>query len=172
MTRFMQLTLALALTGSVLAGRSFSADKPAGPGHKQDGGGGPGGPGGGGPGGGPGGPGGPGGGAHLIPRFAEEKLNLSEDQRREIADLEREMKDKLAKILTPDQMKTLEEARPPQRGQGGPGGGGQGGPGGGGQSGPGGGGPGGPGAGGPGGPGGGGGGGGDRGAARGGGRPR
>src|SRR5437763_975157 len=144
MTRFMKLTLALALTGSVLAGRSMSADKPNGPGPRQDGGGG-GGPGGGRPGGGGGGgQGGPGGGgAHLIPRFAEEKLNLSEDQRKQIADLEKEMKDKLAKILTPDQLKALEDARPPQRGQGGPGGGGQGGPGGGGQGGPGGGGPGG-----------------------------
>src|SRR3954471_19102068 len=139
MTRFMRLTLALALSGSVLAGRSMSADKPGGPGPRQDGGGGgPGGGGGGGarPGGGGGGQGGPGGGgAHLIPRFAEEKLNLSEDQRKQIADLEKEMKDKLARILSPDQMKALEDARPPQRGQGGPGGGGQGGPGGGGQGG-------------------------------------
>jgi hypothetical protein len=146
MTRFMKLTLALALTGSLLAGRSMSADKPGGPGPTHDGGG-PGGPGGGGPGGGGarrggGGEGGPGGGgAHLIPRFAEDKLNLSDEQRKQIADLEKEMKDKLAKILTPDQMKALEDACPPQRGQGGPGGGGLGGPGGGGQGGPGGGGP-------------------------------
>lgn len=138
MNRFMKLTLAMALTGSVLAGRSMSADHPKGPGPGQDVGGGAGGPGGGGGGGrtGGGGPGGPGGGgAHLIPRFAEEQLNLSEDQRKQIADLEREMKDKLAKILTPEQVKALEDARPPQRGQGGPGGGGQGGPGGGGQGG-------------------------------------
>ena len=53
-----------------------------------------------------------------------EKLNLTEDQQKEVADLEKETKAKLAKILTPEQMKTLETARPPGRGQG------QGGPGG------------------------------------------
>jgi Spy/CpxP family protein refolding chaperone len=94
----------------------------------------------GGPGGGQGagrGPGGQGAGFHLIPRFAEEKLNLTDDQKKQVADLESEIKAKLEKILTPEQMKTLAEARPPRRGgpggQGGPGGGpgGQGGPGGG-----------------------------------------
>ena len=111
------------------------------------GGGGPGGPPGqGGPGGGPGGrpgggQGGPGmqqggqpGGVHLVPRFAEEALKLTDDQKKQIADLEKDMKDKLAKILSPEQMKTLEEARPMRGGQGGPQGGpggGKGGPGGG-----------------------------------------
>ena len=89
-----------------------------------------------------GGPGGPGGGVHVIPRFAVEKLNLTEDQKKQIADLEQEVTAKLEKILTPDQMKTLKEGRPPRRGGGGGGGGGgQGGPGGGGQEGPPGGGP-------------------------------
>jgi Spy/CpxP family protein refolding chaperone len=69
--------------------------------------------------------GGPPPGFHLIPRFAETRLNLTDDQRKQIADLEKDVKDKLGKILTADQMKTLEEARPPRRG--GPGGGGPGG---------------------------------------------
>jgi hypothetical protein len=63
-----------------------------------------------------GGPGGPPPGFHLIPRFAETRLNLTDDQRKQIADLEKDVKEKLGKILTPDQMKTLEEARPPRRG--------------------------------------------------------
>jgi hypothetical protein len=86
-------------------------------------------------GGGLGGGGGPPGGFHLIPRFAEDPLNLTDDQRKQIADLEAETKAKLEKILTADQMKTLEQARPPGRGPGGPGGGfGPGGPPGGGGS--------------------------------------
>jgi Spy/CpxP family protein refolding chaperone len=71
---------------------------------------------------GPGGPGGPGGGFRLIPRFAVEKLNLTEDQQKQIAELEKETKAKLYKILTAAQQKTLEEARPPQGGPGGAGG--------------------------------------------------
>ena len=67
-------------------------------------------------------------GFHLIPRFAEQQLNLTDDQKKQIADLEKQTQAKLAKILTADQMKTLDEARPPRPGggQGGPGGGGQG----------------------------------------------
>jgi hypothetical protein len=82
----------------------------------------------GGPGGGPEGPGGPEGGFHLIPRFAVEKMDLTADQLQQIAELEKETKAKLDKILTPEQQKTLEEARPPlPGGQGGrPGGGGPG----------------------------------------------
>ena len=73
-----------------------------------------------GPGGGrPDGPGGPGGGFHLIPRFAEEQMNLSEEQRQRIAELEREGKARFDKILTPAQKNILDEARPPRPGQGG-----------------------------------------------------
>jgi len=72
-------------------------------------------------GGGPGGPGGPGGGFHLIPRFAVEKMNLTADQQKQIAELEKETKAKLGKILTPEQQKIIEEAHPPRPGQGGPG---------------------------------------------------
>ena len=109
---------------------THGADAPDGnPPPKQDGGpGGAGGPPGGGQGGGQGQRRGPGG-FHLIPPFALEKLELTDDQKTQIADLEKETKAKLEKILTPEQMKTLKEARPP-RGQGGRGGGGQGGPGG------------------------------------------
>ena len=105
--------------------------------------------GGGGPDGGPGN--GPGGGFHLLPRFVEDKLDLTDDQKRQIDALEKETKAKLEKILTADQLKTLQEARPPRGPGGGQGGGGQGGGPGAGRRGPGG--QGGPGAG-PGGPGG------------------
>ncbi len=97
------------------------------------------GPGGGGPGGpprrdGPGGRGGPAGGFHLIPPFAIERMKLTDDQKKQLAELEKETKAKLYKILTPEQRKTLETARPPRPRQGGgrrgPGGGpGEGGPG-------------------------------------------
>jgi Spy/CpxP family protein refolding chaperone len=73
--------------------------------------------------------GGPGGGVHLIPPFVRDNLNLTDEQQKQIADLEKEMTDKLMKILTPDQQKQFEEARPPRR-PGGPDGGppGKGGP--------------------------------------------
>jgi hypothetical protein len=74
---------------------------------------------------GPGGLGGPGGGFHLIPPFAVEKLNLTEDQQEPIAELEKQTKARLYKILTPQQQKILEKARPPRpgaRGRRGPGG--------------------------------------------------
>ncbi len=60
-------------------------------------------------------------GFHLIPRFAEPRLSLTDEERKQIATLEADTKARLSKILTPEQMKTMEEARPP-RGFGGPGG--------------------------------------------------
>ena len=84
--------------------------------------------------GGPGGPGGPGG-FHLLPPRAMEQLNLTADQQKQVAALEAEVKAKIEKILTPEQLQQLKQMRPPQRlggpgGPGGPGGqGGQGGPG-------------------------------------------
>jgi len=94
-----------------------------------------GGPGGGGPGGGP--KQGPGG-FHLLPPPVLEKLNLTAEQKDKVAALEADVKEQLAKILTPDQLQQLKQMRPPrpQGGKGGPGGGGPGGggPGGGGQS--------------------------------------
>src|ERR1700677_3591607 len=80
------------------------------------------------------GPGGRGpGGFHLLPPRAKEQLNLTADQQKQVAALEAETKAKLEKILTPEQMKQLQQMRPPQRrGGGGDGGGpgadGQGGP--------------------------------------------
>src|ERR1019366_2198651 len=73
--------------------------------------------------GGPGGPDGPGGqgGFHLLPPRAMEQLNLTEDQQKQVAALEAEVKAKLEKILTADQLKQLKEMRPPGR-PGGPGG--------------------------------------------------
>ena len=76
-----------------------------------------------GPGGGPGGPGGPRGpapGFHLLPRWVAEQLKLTDDQKTQVDALEKETKAKLEKILTPEQKKILETARPPRPGQGGP----------------------------------------------------
>ena len=77
-----------------------------------------------------GGQGGPGPGfdgkIHVIPAFAIEAVKLSPEQLPLVEVLDKEAKEKLEKILTPDQMKSLLEARPPMGGmQGGrPGGGG------------------------------------------------
>jgi len=61
-----------------------------------------------------------------------EQLNLTADQQKQLADLEADVKAKLEKILTPEQLKQLREMRPPSP-RGGMGGGspgaGQGGPG-------------------------------------------
>jgi hypothetical protein len=73
--------------------------------------------------GGPGGAGRPG--FHLLPPRAQEQLNLTADQQKQLAALEAEVKAKMEKILTPEQLQQLKKMRPPQ-GQGGPGG--QGGP--------------------------------------------
>ena len=70
----------------------------------------------------PGGPPGP----HVLPRGAQEKLKLTADQQKQVADLDAEVKTKLEKILTSEQLQQLKQMRPPQ-GQRGPGG--QGGPG-------------------------------------------
>lgn len=70
-----------------------------------------------------------GGGLHLLPPGAEQKLNLTDDQKKQVADLEKEVRAKLEKILTPDQLKQLKQLHPPRRQGGGPGGpGGEGGP--------------------------------------------
>ncbi len=76
-----------------------------------------------------GGPGGMGrqggrGGFHLLPPRAQEQLNLSADQQKQVAALEAETMAKLEKILTPEQMQKLKQMRPPMRGggQGGQGG--------------------------------------------------
>lgn len=74
-----------------------------------------------------GGPGGPGGNGniHILPRGAREKLNLTQEQQKQIGDLEADVKKKLESILTAQQIEQLKQMRP--QGPGGPGG--QGGPG-------------------------------------------
>jgi EF hand len=90
------------------------------------GGGGPGGPGGGGPGGrGRSGPGQPG---QVLPNFLQDQLNLTDAQKKQVADLQKDVEAKLDKILTTEQKARLKEML--DRGPGGPGGG-RGGPGGG-----------------------------------------
>lgn len=99
---------------------------PAGAGQNDSGAGGPG-----------GGPGGQAhhGGFHLLPRFVMDKLKLTDDQKSQVAQLEKDTKAKLEKILTPDQVKIMETTRPPRppapggpEGQGGGPGGPNGGP--------------------------------------------
>ena len=58
-------------------------------------------------------------GVHFLPPHLMKKLNLTADQKKQIHDLEKEIKAKLDKILTPEQKKIMEESRPPRReGQG------------------------------------------------------
>ncbi|MFM7111951.1 MAG: hypothetical protein ACKO26_12465 [Planctomycetota bacterium] len=81
----------------------------------------------------------------LIPPPLRGELKLTPEQEKQLDDLKNEVKGKLAKILTPEQVKAAENFRPRFGGPGGPGGpggdkGGKGGPGGdkGGKGGPGG----------------------------------
>ena len=46
----------------------------------------------------------------VIPPFVRDQLKLTDDQKKKIADLETDVKGKLKKILTDDQMKTFEDA--------------------------------------------------------------
>lgn len=62
------------------------------------------------------------GGFHLVPPFLLERLKLTTEQQKDVADLQKETKAKLYKILTPEQQKTLEEFRPMRGSQAGPGG--------------------------------------------------
>jgi len=69
-----------------------------------------------------GGPGRSPGGFHILPPRAQEQLNLTADQQKQLKDLEVEIKAKIETILTPAQMDQLKQMRPP-RSQGAPGGG-------------------------------------------------
>ena len=73
-----------------------------------------------------GGPGRGPGGFHILPPRAQEQLNLTADQQKQLKDLEAEIKGKIETILTPAQMDQLKQMRPPQR-PGGSGGSGTGG---------------------------------------------
>src|SRR6266498_1243311 len=73
----------------------------------------------GGPGGPPGGPGGfpqPG---QVLPGFLQERLNLTAEQKKQLDELQKEVDAKLAKILTTEQKKTLQETRDRFNGPGG-----------------------------------------------------
>ena len=61
------------------------------------------------------------GGIHLLPPHAAEQLNLTDDQKKQLAALEAEVKTKIEAILTPAQLEQLKQMRPPH--PGGPGGG-------------------------------------------------
>jgi hypothetical protein len=56
----------------------------------------------------------------VLPPFARGELDLTAEQEKQIAELEKEVQDRLTKILTAEQRKKLETPRPP-RGPGGPG---------------------------------------------------
>jgi hypothetical protein len=88
-----------------------------------------GGPGGGGPGGGgPGGFGGPPRPGQVLPDFLQDQLELTDEQKTQVAELQKDVDARLEKILTAEQRAQLREMR--QRGPGGPGGFGGGPPGG------------------------------------------
>jgi hypothetical protein len=62
-------------------------------------------------------------GLHLLPPRAQEQLNLTADQLKQVASLEAEVKTRLEQILTPEQVQQLKQLRPPQHRLGrGPGG--------------------------------------------------
>lgn len=61
------------------------------------------------------------GGFHLLPPRAEQRLQLTDDQKKQVAALEAETKAKLEKILTPEQLEKLNHMRPPMMGRRGPG---------------------------------------------------
>jgi len=63
----------------------------------------------------------------VLPPRAEQQLNLTADQKKQVADLDAEVKTKLEQILTADQLAQLKQLRPQGgRGHGGPGEGGPG----------------------------------------------
>lgn len=72
----------------------------------------------------------------LMPVFIQDRLKLSDDQKKQVADLQKEVDAKIDKLLTDDQKAEFKKLK--EQGPGGPGGGFPGGPGGGGQKGPGG----------------------------------
>jgi len=105
----------------------MAAEEPAG-GERGRGFGPPGGPGGFGPRGfGPGGFGGPPRPGQILPPFLQQELNLTADQKQQIALLQKEVDEKLDKVLTDQQKQQLKEMRrgpgPGRRGRRGPGGG-------------------------------------------------
>jgi Spy/CpxP family protein refolding chaperone len=98
----------------------FAREAPAagGPAGGPPGGFGPPGPGG--PGGrGPGGFGGPPQPGQILPGFLQERLSLTEEQKKQVSDIQKDVDARLEKILTAEQRKQLQELQ--ERGPGGPG---------------------------------------------------
>ena len=60
------------------------------------------------------GPHGPRGGFHVLPPGAAQRLNLTDDQKKQIADLEADVKVRMEKILTADQLAQLKKMHPPR----------------------------------------------------------
>jgi len=56
----------------------------------------------------------------ILPPFVREGIDLTDEQQKQLAELEKEVKEKLTKILTEEQRKKIGQLRP--RGPGGPGG--------------------------------------------------
>ena len=63
--------------------------------------------------------------SHVLPPGAVEKLKLTADQQKELAAIEADVKARLEKLLTPEQVQQLQQMRPPHKPragvQGGPG---------------------------------------------------
>ena len=57
-------------------------------------------------------------GFHILPPHAEKQLNLTADQRKQLDELESEVKSKIETILTPDQLEKLKQMRPPKHKEG------------------------------------------------------
>jgi hypothetical protein len=62
----------------------------------------------------------------VLPRFLQDRLKLSDEQKQQIADLQKEVDSRLEKILTAEQKRMLKEMRPRGRGGFGPPGAGRG----------------------------------------------
>src|SRR5262249_10750025 len=58
----------------------------------------------------------------ILPPFLQERLNLTPAQKKQLEELQKETDAKLAKLLTPEQQKMLQEMRNPFPGPGAPGG--------------------------------------------------
>src|SRR5205085_2654140 len=74
------------------------------------------------PGGFPGGPGGPAPVGQVLPGFLQERLNLTAEQQKQVAELQKEMDARLSRILTGEQRKVLQAVREQPGRPGGPGG--------------------------------------------------
>jgi hypothetical protein len=118
-TREELMALAAKLDADAPQGRGGPGDRGGPPGGFDGGPGGPGGPGPRGRGG-PGGFGGPPQPGQVLPPMLQDMLELTDEQKKQVADLQKDVDARLAKILTDQQMSRLKQMR--QRGPRGPGG--------------------------------------------------